>query len=216
MDCSIVFDSVAPQDIERLSMERIDAEVGEPKPFAGDEWAVARRIIHACGDIGVVEGLVFHPQAVAEGVLALRQGATIVTDTHMARVGIPKRRLAPLGAQAMCLLGEEEVARRASTLGITQTAAAMDVALERGLAHIVVIGNAPTALIHLVEQLEHGAPAPRLVVGMPVGFVNAAQSKEFFLQQCSSVPFIVLRGRRGGSALAASAVNALAELALGH
>ncbi len=207
---------IAPEAIESLSMARIEAEVGERKVFAGDEWLVARRVVHACADFDILPALWFHPRAVAEGVAALRAGGTIVTDTHMARVGIPQRRLRPFGAQVVCLLGEERVRQRAQTQGMTQTAAAMEIALEEGLAEVVVIGNAPTALLRLVECLEAGAPVPRLVVAMPVGFVNAAESKELFLGRCPEVPSVVLRGRKGGSPLAASVINALAELALGQ
>lgn len=205
---------VAPEDIESLSMARIDAEVGDPKPFAGPEWLVARRVVHACADLDILGGLVFHPQAVAEAVAALRAGARIVTDTHMARMGIPTRRLEPLGATVECLLGERRVIMRARREGMTHSAAAMDILVEEGTADIVVIGNAPTALMRLTEHLLAGAQPPRLVVAMPVGFVNAAESKELFLQCCPHVPSIVLRGRKGGSPLAASAVNALAALAL--
>jgi len=206
--------AVTPEDIEPLSMARIDAEVGDPKPFAGPEWVVARRVVHACADLDIVNALVFHPRAVAEGVAALRAGARIVTDTHMARMGIPMRRLQPLGATVECLLGDARVAQRARREGLTQTAAAMDLLMEDGGADIIVIGNAPTALVRLAEHLLAGARPPRLVVAMPVGFVNASESKEFFLACCPTVPSIVLRGRKGGSPLAASAVNALATLAL--
>jgi precorrin-8X/cobalt-precorrin-8 methylmutase len=155
----------------------------------------------------------FHPRALAAGVAALKAGAKIVTDTQMARAGIPARRTERLGCEVRCLMDDPEARERAAREGVTRAHAAVDLALDRHRPDIYVIGNAPTALLRLLERLAAGAPRPTLIVGMPVGFVNAAQSKELLMAQ-TDVPYICVRGRKGGSALAASAVNALAELAL--
>lgn len=208
-------------EIETRSFAVIDAEVSEPRPFQGAQWEVARRLVHTSADFQLLELLRFHPRALDAGVEALRRGATIVTDTEMARMGIPERRLAPLGARAVCLLNAPETAALAARLGLTRTAAAVDLAVEgrseqlpEGLGDcIVAIGNAPTALLRLLHWLREGASPPALIVGMPVGFVNAAESKQCLLEQ-QEIPFITIRGRKGGSPLAAATCNALAELAL--
>lgn len=208
-------------EIETRSFAVIDAEAPEPRPFQGAQWEVARRLVHTSADFQLLELLHFHPGAVQAGVEALRRGATIVTDTEMARMGIPARRLAPLGARVVCLLNAPETAALAARRNLTRTAAAMDLAVEGGSellpdglgGCIVAIGNAPTALLRLLYWLREGAPSPALIVGMPVGFVNAAESKQCLLEQ-QEAPFIVVRGRKGGSPLAAATCNALAELAL--
>jgi precorrin-8X/cobalt-precorrin-8 methylmutase len=207
-------------EIETRSFAVIDAEVPEPRPFRGAQWEVARRLVHTSADFQLLELLRFHPRALDAGVEALCRGATIVTDTEMARMGIPERRLAPLGARAICLLNAPQTAALAARLGLTRTAAAVDLAVEgrseqlEGLGGcIMAIGNAPTALLRLLHWLRQGASPPALIVGMPVGFVNAAESKQCLLEQ-QEIPFITLQGRKGGSPLAAATCNALAELAL--
>lgn len=198
----------APEDIEKLSFSIIDREVGENRPFSGPQWRIVRRMIHTTADFELPELTVIHPDAVEAGVSALASGATIVTDTEMARCGIPLRRTQPLGCEVRCLMNDPEVVRTAREKGTTRARAAVDVALETIRPRIWVIGNAPTALIRLLEHLEDGAPPPALIVGMPVGFVNAAESKELLLAQ-DLVPFVTIRGRKGGSALAATVVNSL-------
>lgn len=200
-----------PDAIEARSFALIDAEVPEPRPFSGPAWEVARRLIHTTGDTSLPADLVLPAAAVAAGVAALRAGATVFTDTRMACVGIPARRLAPLGASAVCLLDLPGVADKAAAEGITRSRAAMLLAGPRLAGSLVAIGNAPTALLTLLELLDHGLPAPALIIGMPVGFVNAAESKALLEQ--SPWTALVLRGRRGGSPLAAAAVNALADIA---
>lgn len=203
----------SPHEIEARSLAIIDSEVPEPRPFAGDEWIVVRRMIHTSADFALLDSVRFHPEAVAAGIQALSQGAEIITDTMMALAGMPPRRLEPLGCAARCLMNDPEVFRRAAAEGVTRAWAAVDEAMDRGGADIFVIGNAPTALFRLLDRVMQGAPAPRLVVGMPVGFVNAAESKELLLAQ-QTIPYITIQGRKGGSSLAASVVNALANLAL--
>lgn len=204
-----------PDDIEALSFAIIDAEVPEPRPFSGPEWSLVRRLIHTTADFELPALVRLHPRAVAAGVAALAAGATLVTDTEMARVGIPRRRVDRLGCRVVSFMNDPEVAARAGALGRTRAYAAVDRALEvlgdRNL--IFVIGNAPTALFRLLQRIEAGAPAPALIIGMPVGFVNAAESKEALMAQ-DAIPYVTISGRKGGSTLAAATVNALAELAL--
>jgi len=206
-------DITAPMDIERESMRIIDAEVPEPRPFAGAQWLVVRRMIHTTADFELLDLARFSPGAVQAGVAALAAGCALFTDTHMARCAIPLRRLAPLGCSIACFMDDPEVAGRARSEGITRARAAVDHAAGRMDGAILVVGNAPTALLRILEHVQAGRMTPALVVGMPVGFVNAAESKELLMAQ-DRVPFITIAGRKGGSALAGSAVNALADLAL--
>lgn len=210
-----MFVYVPPEEIESRSLAIIDAEVPEPRPFMGEEWIVARRMIHTTADFDLLRYIHFHPKAVAAGKDALRAGADIVTDTRMALSGIPLRRITPLGGTVRCLIDDPQVAGQAKREQVTRSWAAVDVVMENGGADIFVIGNAPTALARLLHWLEQGARPPKLVVGMPVGFVNAVESKDMLCAQ-TLVPFITIKGRKGGSSLAASVINALAELVLGE
>ncbi|MDO4767927.1 MAG: precorrin-8X methylmutase [Pseudomonadota bacterium] len=206
-----MYTHVPSAEIEFRSLAIIDAEVPEPRPFSGEEWSVARRMIHTTADFDLLRHIRFHPDAVRAGKEALLAGADIVTDTCMALAGIPRRRLDPLGCAARCLMNDPVVAERAARDGVTRAWAAVDEVMDQGGADIFVIGNAPTALYRLLERIREGARPPRLIVGMPVGFVNAAESKELLLAQ-DSIPFIAIAGRKGGSSLAACVINALAEL----
>lgn len=201
-----------PEDIEAESFRIIDSEVPEPRPFAGAQWEIVRRMIHTTADFEMLELVRFHVNAVENGLDALRGGAVIVTDTEMAKRGIPVRRLDPLGCTVRCLMNDNRVVARAKAEGITRAKAAVDVAVAEIKPEIYVVGNAPTALIRLVEHVDAGLEPPKLVVGMPVGFVNAAESKALLMSR--DIPYISVEGRKGGSALAASVVNALAVLAL--
>jgi len=201
------------EDIEAESLRIIDSEVPEPRPYAGAEWAIVRRMIHTTADFEMLKLVRFHPHAVEAGLKALSEGATLVTDTEMARAGIPDRRMDALGCQVRCLMRDPEVLALSRSEGCTRARAAVDYAVVNIKPDIYVIGNAPTALLRLLEHIKAGRAKPALIVGMPVGFVNAAESKALLLAQ-GAVPFIVIEGRKGGSALAASAVNALAELVL--
>jgi len=201
------------EDIEAESLHIIDAETPEPRPYVGAEWAVVRRMIHTTADFEMLKLVRFHPRAVEAGLQALAKGAGLVTDTEMARAGIPDRRMNALGCQVRCLMRDPEVQALALEEGCTRARAAVDFAVSRIKPEIYVIGNAPTALLRLLEHIEAGRAKPALIVGMPVGFVNAAESKALLIAQ-NAVPFISIEGRKGGSALAASAVNALADIAL--
>ena len=200
-----------PQEIEAESFRRIEAQVG-PHSFTLEVWPVVRRIIHTSGDLGYLETVCFHPRAVAAGVEALRRGCALGTDTRMLRAGISTGRLQRLGVEPFCILDAPEVAQTAIRERTTRTAAGLELALPKLAGGIVAICNAPTALLRLLELLAGGAPAPALVVGLPVGFVNAAESKEALTRQ--NCPYITALGPKGGSAVAAAVINALAVMAL--
>jgi precorrin-8X/cobalt-precorrin-8 methylmutase len=204
---------LSPDEIEKASFALIDSEVSEPRPFQGEQWQIVRRMIHTTADFELLSLIAFHPAAVQTGIAALQSGCLIITDTEMARIGISARRLKPLGCQVACYINDPAVVNKAPAEGITRSAAAVEHAVSRLTGAIYVVGNAPTALLRLLEHIKENRCKPALVVGMPVGFVNAAESKKMLMEQ-GSVPFITIRGRKGGSAVAASAVNQLAELAL--
>ena len=202
----------APDAIEAASLAIIDSEVPEPRPYDGPRWDVVRRLIHTTADFELLDLVRFSEGAVRAGIRAIEAGATIVTDTEMARCAIPPRRLAPFGCAVRCFMNDPEVAAAAKAAGSTRAALAVDFALDLPGPLIFAIGNAPTALLRLLSRIDGGAPAPALVVGMPVGFVNAAQSKALLMTR-ADVPWIAIAGRKGGSALAGATVNALAILA---
>jgi precorrin-8X/cobalt-precorrin-8 methylmutase len=204
---------VDPAGIERKSFAIIDSEVPEPRPFEGGEWEVVRRLIHTSADFDMLRLARFSPGAVQAGVNALRSGATIVTDTRMCQAGIPARRLDALGCRTACWMDDPGLAAKARELGVTRARLAVDEAARCEGPLVFAVGNAPTALLRLLELMDEGRVKPELVVGMPVGFVNAAESKDLLMAR-SDVPFICVAGRKGGSPLAAACVNALAEMAL--
>ncbi len=199
-----------PDDILAESFRIIEAEVGA-HPFAADEWPVVRRMIHASGDVGLVRDVAFTSGAVAAGVDALRQGTPIITDVRMVAAGIHRPSLEALGVGLHCFIDDAGVARRAEGAGTTRSAAAMEKAITTVGGALYVVGNAPTALLALCAAVRRGAVRPRLVVAMPVGFVAVAESKQEAL--ALGVPVLTVRGRKGGSAVAAAAVNALLLLA---
>ncbi len=234
-----------PKDIEAESFAIIDAEIGEPKPFSGAAWEIARRMVHSCADFEILEHLHLPDQAIQAGVEALCAGCTIYTDTEMARIGMSRFRLDRLGShktggiEVMSVLSLPGVAERAEAQGCTRSRAGVELAWQRSATTasaraIWAFGNAPTALLALLELCapkttpetkaatkadpekltgEASGQVPSLIIGLPVGFVNAEESKEVLLQQ-NMIPCLTLRGRKGGSTLAAAVVNALAELAL--
>ncbi len=179
------------------------------RAFDPAEEPVAVRIIHACGMVEAAADIRFTPGAVAAAKAALRAGAPVFCDVRMVADGVTRRRL-PAGNEVVCTLNDPAVPALAARLGTTRTAAAVELWGDRLGGAVVAIGNAPTALFHLLELVARGAPAPAAVVGMPVGFVGAVESKEALLA-FARVPALVVRGRRGGSAMAAAAVNALAS-----
>ena len=199
-----------PADIERTSMAIISQELEDRGiVLPRENEAVVKRVIHTTADFDYVENLRFTPDAVALGVRAMRHGV-IVTDTNMAYAGISKPTLARLHGEARCFMAEPFIADAAQKQGTTRAAAAMDWALEKYPNAILAVGNAPTALLRIVELLEEGK-RPALVIGVPVGFVNVVESKERLLEACLRyrVPAIVAMGRKGGSNVAAAVCNAL-------
>jgi precorrin-8X/cobalt-precorrin-8 methylmutase len=203
-----------PEEIEAESFRIIDAEAA-PHQWSGAEWPVVRRAIHTTADFDYVRTMVFSPGAVDAGIAALRNGSGIVTDTTMALAGINKRLLARFGVNAACFVADPGVANDSARQGTTRSTIAMRKgASDRGNG-IFVIGNAPTALFELLRLMGEEGLRPNLVIGLPVGFVGAEESKEELIREASirSVPFISNRGRKGGSNVAAAVVNALLLLA---
>lgn len=174
-----------------------------------DAEKVAVRMIHACGQTDLARDLVVHPDLVAAARTALAAGAPILVDAHMVASGVTRARL-PKDNDVVCTLRDPQVADLAAAWGTTRSAAAVSLWADRLDGAVVAIGNAPTALFHLLELLRDGASRPAAIIGVPVGFVGAAESKEA-LVEFAEVPYLVVRGRRGGSAMAASALNALAQ-----
>ena len=197
-----------PAEIYRQSFETIRREADLSR-FSGGMEALAIRLIHACGMTDLASDIAFSPDAYEAGASALRSGAPVLCDAEMVRHGVI-RRLLPAGNDVICMLGDERVRPRAIEIGNTRSAAQVDVWNERLAGAVVAIGNAPTALFRLLERLDAGAPKPALILGFPVGFVGATESKEALIADPRGVPYIAVRGRRGGSAMASAAVNALA------
>jgi precorrin-8X/cobalt-precorrin-8 methylmutase len=196
-------------EIYRRSFATIRAEAdltGMPASVA----QVAVRMIHACGMVDLVDDLAYTPDVVTAARTALRTGAAVLCDTAMVASGITRPRL-PAANEIVCTLRDPEVPALAERLGTTRTAAAVDLWQDRLAGSVVAIGNAPTALFRLLELLDAGAPRPAAILGLPVGFIGAAESKDALAAHPSGVPYLVVRGRRGGSALAVAAVNAIAS-----
>ena len=177
--------------------------------FSGVAERVVVRMIHACGMTDLPRDVAMSEDFVAAAQAALRAGAPILCDAKMVANGVTRARL-PAGNEVLCTLDDPAVPGLAKQMGLTRSAAALELWRDRLAGSVVVIGNAPTALFRLLELLDAGAPKPAAVIGIPVGFVGAAESKAA-LEQDGRVPFLVVHGRRGGSAMAAAAVNALAQ-----
>ena len=196
------------QEIYRNSFAIIRAEANLDK-IPADLEKLAVRVIHACGMVDAVDGLRFSPCAGAAGRKALAAGAPILCDAHMVAEGVTRARL-PANNQVICTLKHDGVPELARELGNTRSAAALELWRPHLEGAVVVIGNAPTALFYLLEMIDAGAPKPALILGFPVGFVGAAESKDMLAADSRGVPYVIMQGRRGGSAMAAAAVNALA------
>ncbi len=204
---AIELEQVLPKDIERRSFEIITEELGDTQLIPGTE-PIVKRCIHTSADFDYAKNLVFSKDAVQKALDAIRQGASIVTDTQMGKSGINKKRLAKYGGEVFCFMSDEDVAAQAKANGTTRAVASMEKAAKLNKKLIYAIGNAPTALIHLYEQVEKGIIDPELIIGVPVGFVNVVQSKELILK-LEDTPYIIARGRKGGSNIAACICNAL-------
>lgn len=195
-------------EIYRRSFATIRAEA-DLDALPEDVSRVAVRMIHACGMVDLVRDLAYAPDAVAQARAALLGGAPLLCDTAMVASGVTRSRL-PAGNEVLCTLAEPEVPRLAEESGTTRTAAALELWRSRMEGAVLVFGNAPTALFRLLEMVDEGAPRPACVIGAPVGFIGAAESKDA-LARHPGLAHLVVRGRRGGSAIAAAAVNAIAS-----
>ena len=204
---AIELEQVLPKDIERRSFEIITEELGDTQLIPGTE-PIVKRCIHTSADFDYAKNLIFSKGAVQKALDAIRQGASIVTDTQMGKSGINKKRLAKYSGEVFCFMSDEDVAIQAKANGTTRAVASMEKAAKLNKKLIYAIGNAPTALIHLYEQVEKGIIDPELIIGVPVGFVNVVQSKELILK-LEDTPYIIARGRKGGSNIAACICNAL-------
>lgn len=178
--------------------------------FSDDEADIAVRMIHACGLVEAARHFVFSPDFVSAGRAALAAGAPILCDAQMVAHGVTRARL-PADNDVACTLRDPRTHELAATIGNTRSAAALELWRERMAGAVIAIGNAPTALFHLLDMLEGGAPRPAAIIGMPVGFVGAAESKDALAESGLGIPFAIVRGRLGGSAMTAAAVNALAR-----
>ena len=204
---------VLPNEIEKRSFEIIENELGDRK-IPDDIKPIVMRVIHTSADFDYYDNLCFSENAVEAALNAIRKGAVFVTDTNMAKSGINKAALEKLGCEAMCFMSDEDVAEAARKNGTTRATASVDKAAGLDKPVIFAAGNAPTALIRLHELIENGAFRPELVIGVPVGFVNVVQSKEMIMD--TDVPYIVAKGRKGGSNVAAAICNALLYMAGGR
>ena len=201
-----------PSEIETASFQIIDSLLPPPRRYEGYLWEVARRMIHTAGDISILENIELTREALDSGISALLRGCTIYTDTEMAACGIPKRRLTPFGCTVTALMRLPGIEQLARARNVTRSRMGIEMIQNDFAGAILVIGNAPTALFALLECLQKGACAPALIIGMPVGFVQAKEAKD--LLHRTSYPHFTLLGMRGGSALAASCVNALLDICL--
>ena len=202
----VELENVKPMDIEKRSFEIITEELGDTKLIPGTELVV-KRCIHTSADFDYAENLCFSENVIQKAMDAIKEGACIVTDTQMAKSGINKRALARYGGEVYCFMSDDYVAALAKKNGTTRATASMDKAASMDKKLIFAIGNAPTALVRLYELIQEGRLNPELIIGVPVGFVNVVQSKELIME--AGVPYIVAKGRKGGSNIAACICNAL-------
>ncbi|MFJ8228735.1 precorrin-8X methylmutase [Streptomyces sp. NPDC094448] len=196
-------------EIYRRSFATIRAET-DLAALPADVGRVAVRMIHACGMVDLVRDLAHSPGVVARAREALHAGAPIFCDVQMVASGVTRKRL-PADNDVLCTLGDPAVPALAAQLGTTRSAAAMELWRDRLEGSVVAVGNAPTALFRLLEMIDEGAPRPAAVIGVPVGFIGAAESKDALAAHPSGLEHLVVRGRRGGSAMAAAALNAIAS-----
>ena len=202
----IELENVKPRDIESRSFAIITEELGDKQLIPGTELLV-KRCIHTSADFDYADNLAFSEDVVNKAIEAIKNGACIVTDTQMAKSGINKKALARYGGEVYCFMSDEDVAKEAKEKGSTRATVCMDKAAAMDKPLIFAIGNAPTALVRLYELITEGKLKPELIIGVPVGFVNVVQSKELIME--TDAPYIVAKGRKGGSNIAACIVNAL-------
>ncbi|MDO4518908.1 MAG: precorrin-8X methylmutase [Eubacteriales bacterium] len=202
----VELENVKPMEIEGRSFEIITEELGDTPLIPGTELIV-KRCIHTSADFDYAKNLCFSENAVQRAIEAIKNGACIVTDTQMAKAGINKKALARYNGEVYCFMSDEDVAEIAKKNGTTRATASMDKAATLEKPLIFAIGNAPTALVRLYELIQEQKLKPELIIGVPVGFVNVVQSKELIME--TDTPYIIARGRKGGSNIAACICNAL-------
>ncbi|WP_078553015.1 precorrin-8X methylmutase [Bacillus alkalicellulosilyticus] len=202
--------TVQPQEIEGKSFDMITKEIGE-HPFTDEQYPVVQRIIHASADFELGRSVVFHPDAIKAGIAAIRAGKPVVADVQMIQAGISKPRLEKFGGHVRVYISDPDVIEEAKRLNTTRAIISMRKAIKEAEGGIFAIGNAPTALLELIRLVKTGEAKPGLIVGMPVGFVSAAESKDELAKL--DVPFITNFGRKGGSPVTVAAVNAISIMA---
>jgi len=198
--------NLSPADIEKESFAIITRELGD-RVLDPEQASIIKRVIHTTADFEYADSMFFSPGALERAKVAIRGGALIITDTQMVYAGINKKAAGKFGCEVRCFISDEDVAAEAKRLGITRARASMKKAEKLGENIIFAIGNAPTALIRLREMIDEDGFHPKLIIGVPVGFVNVITAKELIME--TDVPCIVARGRKGGSNVAACIVNAL-------
>jgi precorrin-8X/cobalt-precorrin-8 methylmutase len=203
--------TVQPQEIEGKSFEMITEELGE-HPFTEEQYPVVQRVIHASADFELGRSMVFHPKAIEAGIAAIRAGQQVVADVQMIQAGVSKDRIRQFGGDVHVYISDPDVMEEAKRLNTTRAIISMRKAIQAGEGGIYAIGNAPTALLELIRLVKEGAAKPGLVIGMPVGFVSAAESKDELRKL--DIPFITNIGRKGGSTIVVAALNAISLMAV--
>lgn len=201
-----IFENLLPREIEERSFQIITEEL-KGRRFPENQEDIIKRVIHTSADFEYADSLAFSDDAVESAVAALKNGADIVTDTQMVKAGIHKVSLEKMGGRVHCFIADPEVAEEAKERGMTRSAVSMEKAAGLSKDLIIAVGNAPTALMRLYELILEGRIKPKLIIGVPVGFVNVEPAKEQIME--AKVPYIVARGRKGGSNIAAAVCNAL-------
>lgn len=202
--------TIQPQEIEERSFEMITEELGE-HAFSAEQYPVVQRVIHASADFELGRSLVFHPNAIQAGIEAIRNGKIVVADVQMVQVGISKARIEQFGGSVKVYISDPDVMAEAKRLNTTRAIISIRKAILEAEGGIYAIGNAPTALLELIRLVKEGVTKPGLIIGVPVGFVSAAESKEELAKL--DIPFITNIGRKGGSAVAVAALNAISLMA---
>lgn len=213
MDFKTAFvpETVKPMEIESLSFSIIEEEFG-PHDLSMEEFTVVQRVIHASADFELGKSVLFHPKAIESGIRAIQNGARVVCDVQMIQSGVSKPRIEQFGGSVNVHISDEDVMKEAKELGLTRAIISMRKAAALGEGGIYAIGNAPTALLEIIRLAKEGLAKPDLIIGMPVGFVSAAESKEELAKL--DIPFITNIGRKGGSTVTVAALNALSLLAV--
>ncbi len=202
--------TVQPEEIEGISFQMIDDEVGE-HDYSPEQYRVVQRVIHASADFELGKSLLFHPKAMEAGIQAIRNGKKVVADVQMVQSGVNKTRIEKFGGEVKVYISDLDVMKEAKRLNTTRAIIATRKAIKEAEGGIFAIGNAPTALLELIRLIKEEDAKPGLIIGLPVGFVSAAESKEELAKL--DVPFITNIGRKGGSTVTVAALNAISILA---